>query len=149
MTVDTVFDLASLTKVVSTTPAIMKLFEQGKIRLIDRVTVYLPEFQGGKSEITIRDLLTHFSGLRPDLDLTPPWTGYETGIRKALIDKPTYPPSERFVYSDINFELLGEIVRRVSGETLDRFVREQVYGPLGMRDTGYLPAATLRDRIAP
>ena len=149
MTVDTIFDLASLTKVVATTPAIMKLFEQGKIRLIDPVTVYLPEFQGGKSEITVRDLLTHFSGFRPDLDLTPPWTGYETGIRKALIDKPTNPPGERFVYSDINFELLGEIVRRVSGETLDRFVREQVYEPLGMRDTGYLPATTLRDRVAP
>ena len=149
MTVDTIFDLASLTKVVATTPAIMKLFEQGKIRLIDPVTVYLPEFQGGKSDITVRDLLTHFSGLRPDLDLEPKWSGYETGIRKALIDKPTYPPGERFVYSDINFELLGEIVRRVSGETLDKFVSEQVYEPLGMRDTMYLPPASLRDRIAP
>ena len=71
MTLDTIFDLASLTKVVATTPAIMKLFEQGKIRLNDPVTVYLPEFQGGKSDITVRDLLTHFSGLRPDLDLEP------------------------------------------------------------------------------
>jgi uncharacterized protein YbbC (DUF1343 family)/CubicO group peptidase (beta-lactamase class C family) len=149
MTVDTIFDLASLTKVVATTPAIMKLLEQGKIRLIDPVTVYLPEFQGGKSEITVRDLLTHFSGLRPDLDLDPAWSGYDTGIRKALIDKPTYPPGERFIYSDINFELLGEIVRRVSGETLDKFVREQVYEPLGMRDTTYLPAESLRPRIAP
>ena len=149
MTLDTIFDLASLTKVVATTPAIMKLFEQGKIRLIDPVTVYLPEFQGGKSDITVRDLLTHFSGLRPDLDLDPAWSGYETGIRKALIDKPTYPPGERFIYSDINFELLGEIVRRVSGETLDKFVREQVYEPLGMHDTMYLPPASLRPRIAP
>jgi uncharacterized protein YbbC (DUF1343 family)/CubicO group peptidase (beta-lactamase class C family) len=149
MTTDTIFDLASLTKVVATTPAIMKLFEQGKIRMIDPVTVYLPEFQGGKSEITVRDLLTHFSGLRPDLDLEPKWSGYETGIRKALIDKPTYPPGERFVYSDINFELLGEIVRRVSGETLDKFVREQIYEPLGMRDTMYLPPASVRPRIAP
>jgi uncharacterized protein YbbC (DUF1343 family)/CubicO group peptidase (beta-lactamase class C family) len=149
MTVDTIFDLASLTKVVATTPAVMKLFEQGKIRLIDPVTVYLPEFQGGKSDITVRDLLTHFSGLRPDLDLEPKWSGYDTGIRKALIDKPTYPPGERFVYSDINFELLGEIVRRVSGETLDKFVREQVYEPLGMRETMYLPPASLRQRIAP
>jgi uncharacterized protein YbbC (DUF1343 family) len=149
MTADTIFDLASLTKVVATTPAIMKLFEQGKIHLNDLVTVYLPEFQGGKSDITVRDLLTHFSGLRPDLDLVPAWTGYETGIHKALIDKPTYPPGERFVYSDINFELLGEIVRRLSGENLDKFVREQVYAPLGMRDTGYLPAESLRPRIAP
>jgi uncharacterized protein YbbC (DUF1343 family)/CubicO group peptidase (beta-lactamase class C family) len=149
MTVDTVFDLASLTKVVATTPAIMKLFEQGKIRLIDPVTVYLPDFQGGKSDITVRDLLTHFSGLRPDLDLEPAWSGYDTGIRKALFDKPAYPPAERFIYSDINFELLGEIVRRVSGKTLDKFVREQVYQPLGMRDTMYLPPESLRPRIAP
>jgi uncharacterized protein YbbC (DUF1343 family)/CubicO group peptidase (beta-lactamase class C family) len=149
MTIDTIFDLASLTKVVATTPAIMKLFEQGKVRLNDLVTVYLPEFQGGKSDITVRDLLTHFSGLRPDLDLEPAWSGYDTGIRKALNDKPTYPPGERFVYSDINFELLGEIVRRVSGQTEDKFVREQVYTPLGMRDTMYLPPASLRPRIAP
>jgi uncharacterized protein YbbC (DUF1343 family)/CubicO group peptidase (beta-lactamase class C family) len=149
MTVDTIFDLASLTKVVATTPAIMKLVEQGKLRIIDPVTTYLPEFQGGKSDITIRDLLTHFSGLRPDLALTPAWSGYDAGIRMALIDKPTYPPGERFVYSDINFELLGEIVRRLSGETLDKFVREQIYQPLAMRDTGYLPSASLIPRIAP
>lgn len=149
MTVDTIFDIASLTKVVATTPAIMKLFEQGKIRLSDPVTAYLPEFQHGKSEITIRDLMTHFSGLPPDVDLQPAWTGYETGIRKALIAKPNYAPGERFVYSDINFELLGEIVRRLGGETLDKFVREQIYQPLGMHDTGYLPAASLLPRIAP
>ena len=93
MTLDTIFDLASLTKVVSTTPAVMKLsVEQGKLRINDLVTTYLPEFQGGKSDITIRNLLTHFSGLRPDLALTPAWSGYETGIHMALIDKPTYPP---------------------------------------------------------
>ncbi len=149
MTIDTIFDLASLTKVVATTPAVMKLVEQGKLSLTDPVTKYLPEFQNGKSDITVRDLLTHYSGLRPDLDLTPAWTGYETGIRKALIDKPTYPPGVRFGYSDINFELLGEIVRRLSGETLDKFVREQIYQPLGMRDTGYLPDASLIPRIAP
>lgn len=149
MTVDTIFDLASLTKVVATTPALMKLVEQGKLRITDPVTTYLPEFQNGKSDITIRDLLTHFSGLRPDLDLKPTWSGYETGIRKALADKPAGPPGERFVYSDINFELLGEIVRRLSGETLDKFVAEQIYQPLGMKETGYLPAASLIPRIAP
>ena len=149
MTLDTIFDLASLTKVVATTPAVMKLVEQGKLRINDPVTVYLPEFQGGKSDITIRDLLTHFSGLPPDLALTPSWSGYDTGIKKALIDKPTYPPGQRFVYSDVNFELLGEIVRRLSGQTLDRFVREQVYAPLGMRDTQFLPPASLIPRIAP
>src|SRR5580658_4173349 len=149
MTLDTIFDLASLTKVVATTPAIMKLFEQGKIRLNDPVTVYLPEFQGGKSDITVRDLLTHFSGLRPDLDLEPPWTGYDTGIRKALLDKPANPPAQRFVYSDINFELLGEIVRRVSGKMLDEYAREQIFAPLGMQETMFRPPASLRLRIAP
>src|SRR5580700_3311934 len=121
MTVDTIFDAASLTKVIACTPALMKLFEDGKLRLADPVTAYLPEFQGGKSDITIRDLLTHFSGLRPDLDLEPPWSGYDTGIRRTLIDKPTGPPGLRFVYSDINFELLGEIVHKLSGKMLDEF----------------------------
>ena len=110
-TVDTIYDVASLTKVVATTPAIMKLYEQGKIKLDDRVTAYLPEFQGGKSNITIRNLLTHYSGLRPDLDIDPAWSGYDRGISKAVIDKPAGPPGEKFVYSDINFELLGEAVR--------------------------------------
>jgi uncharacterized protein YbbC (DUF1343 family)/CubicO group peptidase (beta-lactamase class C family) len=149
MTLDTIFDLASLTKVVATTPAIMKLFEQGKIRLNDPVTVYLPEFQGGKSDITVRDLLTHFSGLRPDLDLQPPWSGYDTGIRKALLDRPANPPGQRFVYSDINFELLGEIVHRVSGKMLDEYAREQIFAPLGMQETMFRPPASLRPRIAP
>lgn len=148
-TVDTIYDAASLTKVMATTPAMMKLVEQGRVRLGDLVTVYLPEFQGGTSDITVRDLMIHFSGLRPDLDLEPVWSGYETGIGKALIDKPTDPPGAKFVYSDINFELLGEIIRRVSGKTLDQFVQEQIYRPLGMRDTGYRPAAALVPRIAP
>jgi uncharacterized protein YbbC (DUF1343 family)/CubicO group peptidase (beta-lactamase class C family) len=147
-TVDTIYDVASLTKVAATTPAIMKLYEQGKIKLDDPVTKYLPEFQGGRSEITIRNLMTHYSGLRPDLDINPAWTGYETGIRKALDDKPAGPPRQKFVYSDINFELLGEIVRRVSGESLDQFAREQIFEPLGMHDTTFNPAASLTPRIA-
>ncbi len=148
-TVDTIYDAASLTKVIATTPAMMKLVEQGRVRLADPVTAYLPEFQDGKSDITVRDLMVHFSGLRPDLDLEPVWSGYETGIKKALIDKPTDPPGAKFVYSDINFELLGEIIRRVSGKPENEFVQEQIYRPLGMRDTTYLPAASLRPRIAP
>lgn len=149
MTVDTIFDAASLTKVVATTSSIMKLFEQGKIRLSEKVSVYLPDFQNGNSNITVRQLLTHFSGLRPDLDLSPPWSGYELGIRKALIDKPTGAPGERFVYSDINFLLLGEMVRKLSGKPLDEFAKEVVFTPLGMRDTMFRPPATLRARIAP
>jgi uncharacterized protein YbbC (DUF1343 family)/CubicO group peptidase (beta-lactamase class C family) len=149
MTLDTVFDIASLTKVVATTPALMKLFEQGKLRIDDPVTVYLPEFQGGRSDITVRDLMTHFSGLRPDLDVEPAWSGYETGIRRALAEKPTAPAGTRFVYSDINFALLGEIVRRLGGKTLDEYAREQVFGPLGMNETRFLPPPALRPRIAP
>jgi CubicO group peptidase (beta-lactamase class C family) len=149
MTIDTIFDVASLTKIVATTPSIMKLVEHGKIRLHDPVSSYLPQFQGGDSSITVRDLLTHFSGLRPDLDLAPPWSGYDTGINKALIDKPTNPPGQQFVYSDINFELLGEIVRRIGGRPLDQFAGEEIYQPLGMHDTMFGPPAALIPRIAP
>src|SRR5579863_6076771 len=147
MTLDTVFDIASLTKVVATTPALMKLFEQGKLRIDDPVTAYLPEFEGGKSGITVRDLMTHFSGLRPDLE--PAWSGYETGIRRAMAEKPEAPPGVRFFYSDINFVLLGEIVHRLSGKMLDEYARQQIFEPLGMRETMFLPPAALRPRIAP
>src|SRR5271163_3358107 len=102
MTADTIFDIASLTKIVATTSGMMKLVDEGKVRIDDPVTAYLPEFQGGASPITVRDLMTHFSGLRPDLDIDPPWNGYDTGIRKALSDKPAGPPETKFVYSDIN-----------------------------------------------
>jgi len=149
MTVDTIFDAASLTKVIATTSCMMKLVEQGKVRISDPVTRYLPEFQGGHSDITIRNLMTHFSGLRPDLDLRPEWSGYETGIQRALIDKPAGPPGVRFVYSDINFILTGEIVHRVSGETLDQFAHDVVFDPIGMNETGFKPPASLIPRIAP
>ncbi len=128
MTLDTIFDAASLTKVIATTPALMKLFEEGSCASPDPVTAYLPEFQGGKSEITIRDLMTHFSGLRPDLDLQPAWrVAYRDGIRKALVDPPSGPPGLRFVYSDINFELLGEIVHKLSGKMLDEYTPARIF----------------------
>ena len=149
MEIDTVFDVASLTKVIATTTAVMQLWEQGRIRLGDPVTAYLPEFQGGKSDITVRDLLTHFSGLRPDVDLKPEWRGEDTGIALAMVDKPVAPPGRRFVYSDINFILLAEIVRAVSGQRVDQYTAQHVFQPLGMRDTVFLPPASLRPRIAP
>jgi uncharacterized protein YbbC (DUF1343 family)/CubicO group peptidase (beta-lactamase class C family) len=149
MTLDTIFDAASLTKVVATTPSIMKLFQDGKLRLDDPVTTYLPEFQGGTSDITVRNLLTHFSGMRPDLDLKPKWSGYGTGIDRALHDTPVAPPGAHFAYSDINFILLGEIVHRLSGEMLNVYAREEIFKPLGMRDSQFLPPASLRSRIAP
>lgn len=101
MTLDTIFDAASLTKVVATTPSIMKLFEQGKIRLDDPVTKYLPEFQGGQSEITIRLLMTLFSGFAPDFDMGSPWNGYATGLQKALAEKPIAPPGSTGVAGPI------------------------------------------------
>jgi len=149
MTVDTIFDLASLTKVVATTPSLMKLFEEGKFRLNDRVTQYFPEFEGGHSDITIRNLMTHFSGMPPDLPLTPLWSGYETGIRMAMAEKPTTPPGTHFVYSDINFILLGELVHRLSGQMLSDYAREHVFLPLGMKETMFQPPASLVPRIAP
>ncbi len=149
MTLDTIFDAASLTKVIATTPSIMKLFEAGKIRMDDPVTKYLPEFQGGKSDITVRLLMTHFSGLPPDLPLIPRWSGYEVGIHKALTIAPVAPPGARFIYSDINFNLLAEIVHRLSGELISQFAREHIYIPLGMNETGFQPAPALQSRIAP
>jgi uncharacterized protein YbbC (DUF1343 family)/CubicO group peptidase (beta-lactamase class C family) len=149
MTLDTIFDCASLTKVVATTPSLMKLFEQGKFRLNDRVTQYIPEFQGGHSDITIRELLTHFSGLQPDVALKPEWSGYETGMHLAYTTPPQTTPDARFVYSDINFELLGELVHRLSGEMVSEYARKQIWLPLGMKETLFRPAASLIPRIAP
>jgi len=149
MTADTIFDIASLTKIIATTSALMKLYDEGRFSPDDPVTRYLPGFQGGHSPITIRDLMTHYSGLRPDLDLDPPWSGYETGIHRALIDKPAGPPKAKFVYSDINFELLGEIVHRLSGQPENEYVQKILFTPLAMNETGYLPDPKLRSRIAP
>jgi CubicO group peptidase (beta-lactamase class C family) len=100
-------------------------------------------------ESRLRLQTRRFSGLRPDLDLVPPWSGYEAGLNKALIDKPTNPPGRQFVYSDINFELLGEIVRRIGGGPLDQFAGEEIYQPLGMHDTMFGPPAALIPRVAP
>ncbi|RPJ64401.1 MAG: class A beta-lactamase-related serine hydrolase, partial [Acidobacteria bacterium] len=150
MTADTIFDLASLTKVVATTTSVMILIEEGRIRLTDRVTAYIPEFgRYGKQAVTIRHLVTHTSGLRPDLDLADPWVGYDTAIERATEEILTQPPGQRFVYSDINYFLVGEIVRRVSGMPLDRFAEERIFRPLGMKDTMFNPPASLASRIAP
>jgi uncharacterized protein YbbC (DUF1343 family)/CubicO group peptidase (beta-lactamase class C family) len=149
MTADTIFDIASLTKIVATTSGMMKLVEQGRVKIDDPVIAYLPEFQRGVSPITVRDLMTHFSGLRPDLDLEPPWSGNDTGIRKALTDKPAGPPETKFVYSDINFILAGEIVHRLSGLPENEYVKRILFDPLGMKDTAYLPSSALKSRIAP
>jgi len=150
MTEDTIFDLASLTKVVATTTSVMKLVEEGRIRLNDPVSQFVPGFaKYGKNGITIRHLLTHTSGLRPDLELEVEFHGADEAIRRAIEEVPTAAPGERFVYSDINFFLLGDIVGRVSGERLDRYARARIFEPLGMRETTFLPPESWRPRIAP
>lgn len=150
MTVDTIFDLASLTKCVATTMSVMRLMEKGLVRLNDPVAVYLPEFaQNGKAGITVRELLTHFSGLAPDLDLQTQWQGRETAFRMAMEQTPAYPPGARFVYSDINFEVLGFLVEKISGTSLDDFAAHSVFEPLGMSHTRFLPPEERRPLIAP
>jgi uncharacterized protein YbbC (DUF1343 family) len=150
MTLNTIFDMASLTKVIATTTAVMQLVEQGKILLSAPVADYWPEFkENGKELITVRELMTHYSGLRPDLDLKPDWSGYDTALEAIVAEKPILPPGTRFIYSDINFETLGELVRRVSGEPLDVYCREHIFKPLGMKDTSFKPPTSLRERIAP
>lgn len=149
MTTDTVFDIASLTKVVATTTAIMILVEQGKVRLNEPVSTYIPGFEiNNKDKITVRHLLTHVSGLRPSIDLHP-WSGYDAAIALAIAEVPTNAPEEIFVYSDIGFFLLADIVKRVSGETLDVYTKRVIFEPLGMKDTGFFPTPSMMSRMAP
>jgi uncharacterized protein YbbC (DUF1343 family)/CubicO group peptidase (beta-lactamase class C family) len=150
MTLDTIFDLASLTKVIATTTAVMQLVEQGKVRLNDPVAKYLPEFaQNGKDDVTIRQLLTHYSGLAPDLDLKAPWEAKDTAYRMAFAETPEDPPGSRFFYSDINFIVLGALVERVSGESQDEYCERHIFLPLKMTHTRFLPPAAWRAKIAP
>ena len=150
MTEDTIFDVASLTKVIATTTAVMQLAEKGQIRVNDPVVKYIPEFaENGKEEITVRELLTHHSGLPKDLDLSQPWEGRETALRMAYADKPTYPPGSRFLYSDVNFIVLGALVERVSGLSLDEYCQKNIFTPLQMTRTRFLPPAAWFPKIAP
>jgi uncharacterized protein YbbC (DUF1343 family)/CubicO group peptidase (beta-lactamase class C family) len=148
ITPDTIYDAASLTKVVATAPSIWRLVERGKIDIDAPVKTYIPEFAGGwRDEVTVRHLLTHTSGLRAGLSLKEPWRGYDEGIRRAVAEEPRNRPGAIFLYSDINYILLGDIVRRVSGEPLDVFAKKNIFEPLGMRDTTFRPRRS--ERIAP
>jgi len=148
LTERTMFDIASLTKVFATTPAIMKLLDEGRITLTDPLTRWFPEFAGtGREDVTILNLLTHTSGLH-DVQLSPD-EPLKSAIRKAGSQKGWRQPGDHFHYADINFILLGELVRRASGFTLDRFCHEQFYAPLGMNDTRFLPPRELAPQIAP
>ena len=150
LTEDTIFDAASLTKVVACTPAVMLLVERGQIKLDEPVKSYIPEFQGdGKEAVTVRHLMLHLSGLRGDIETKTDWHGQAAAIQKACEEKLLTPPGTAFRYSDINFFLLGEIVQRVSRQPLEEFVAHEIYQPLAMTDTGYLPPESKLGRIAP
>ncbi|MBV1835610.1 serine hydrolase [Acetobacter estunensis] len=150
MTWDTHFDMASLTKATITAPALMQFWEKGLFQLDDPVARYLPAFGcRGKEAITIRQLLTHFSGLPPDLDLSTPWNGKESAIQRAMTSTPTQTPGTRFVYSDINYIVLGLLVEAFSNQSLDGYAQEHILTPLGMSQSGFMPSPTLRALIAP
>ena len=145
-----IYDLASLTKVVGTTTAIMVLYDEGRIALDAPVSTYLPAFRGGwKDSITIHDLLVHRGGLPASRDL---WRLARTPeeARQLVIDSPLIcRPGTCFVYSDLGAALLGMVVESVSGVGLDVFLQDRVFAPLGMTNTFFRPAASLRDQIAP
>ena len=150
MTVDTIFDLASLTKVIATTTCVMRLEQLGQIKLNDPVAKYIPDFgQSGKEDVTIRMLLTHYSGLPADLDLKQPWNGLEEGYNRANATKLVNPPGSTFVYSDVGFVVLGELVQKVSGMTLDQYAQQYVFGPLGMTSTHFNPPMSAASHTAP
>ena len=150
MMVDTLFDLASLTKPVATATSVMLLAEDGKLCLNDPVAKHLPEFAAdGKQAITIRQLLTHQGGLIADNDMSDYAGSREEAIARLLATRPRSPPGESFVYSDVGFMVLGLLVERVAGESLDRFVAAHAFQPLGLEETGYLPGVELSRRAAP
>jgi uncharacterized protein YbbC (DUF1343 family)/CubicO group peptidase (beta-lactamase class C family) len=150
MTTNTVFDLASMTKVVATTTAIMQLVDAGRLRLDAPAAKYWPEFAAnGKGGITLRQLLTHTSGLRAEVNSHYRWSGYEGAIEVIACDRPIFPPGTRFHYSDANFITLGEIVHRVSGQPLDVYCAQHIFGPMGLKNTCFRPRQALQGRIAP
>jgi serine-type D-Ala-D-Ala carboxypeptidase len=149
----TIFDLASLTKVVACLPAILLLLEDGRLSLDEPVAHFVPEFaaddQTARASVSLRHLLTHTSGLPAWLPLYADCADPEAAIARVCRPPLAAPPGTRVVYSDLGFILLGEIVRRVSGQPLDRFTNERVFTSLGMADTGYLPDPARHERIAP
>jgi CubicO group peptidase (beta-lactamase class C family) len=149
MTGDTIFDMASLTKCLATATAVMQLYEQGKVAFDDPVQQYLPDFNTAndpqRAKVTVRMLLTHTSGEAADVNLNDPWglngADKTEGIHRALTTPLQSGPGEVFHYSDINFILLGALIEKVTGEAEDVYVQQNVFAPLGMADTHYLPPA--------
>jgi len=150
MTVDTVFDLASITKPVATATAIMRLVEEGKLRLSDPIATHIPEFAAnGKEKLTVHDLLTHQSGLIADNAIEDYADGPAKAVERIWNLTPLHPAATKFIYSDVNFIVLGQLVERISGESVAAFAERATFEPLGMTETGYQPAEPLRTRAAP
>jgi CubicO group peptidase (beta-lactamase class C family) len=149
MTEDTIFDLASLTKILATATAVMQLYERGSLQFDDPVQRYLPDFNTAndplRAKVTVRMLLTHTSGEKGDVELKDPWgldgADKAEGVHRAITTPLESSPGQGFRYSDINFILLGALIETVTGEAEDVYVQEHVFAPLGMEDTRYLPAA--------
>src|SRR6185503_16901764 len=148
MTVDTIFDLASLTKVVATATSMMILVERGKVSLADPVARYIPEFaKNGKERVTVEQLMTHRAGLVPDNEIAD-YVGKTVDPLPMIYElRPSYEPGTRFVYSDVGFIVAAEIVRRTSGERIDNFARKNVFASLDMKDTGFSPQFAFLDQM--
>lgn len=150
MTIDTVFDMASLTKPLATAMSVMKLIDDGRLRLEDPVAKHLPEFGvNGKDSVTILQLLTHQGGLIPDIGVKEYDDGPAKSLERMCELKLHYPPGTRLVYTDVGFMILAEVVQRVSNRSVHEFSHENVFAPLGMMETGFLPNENLRQRAAP
>ncbi len=150
MTVDTVFDMASITKPVATATSIMQLIEQGKLSLSDRVASIFPDFAlNDKQTITVQDLLLHRSGLIPDNAMSDYLDGPEKAWERICELKLVAPIGTAFKYSDVNFIVLGKIVEHISGKSLHEFSQASIFQPLGMKQTGYLPSKELSAKCAP
>lgn len=149
MSKDCLFDMASITKPVATATSVMILVEQGKLRLRDRVATYIPEFaNSGKEEVTLTQLLTHQAGLIPDNSINDYKLGRETAFKNIYALKTRYAPGSRFVYSDVGFILLDDLIERASGKTVAEFAAKNIFAPLGMQETSYLPSSDLQKRAA-
>ena len=149
MTTDTVFDLASLTKPVATAASIMTLIEQGRLNLDDKVSKYIPDFgTNGKDAITIEHLLTHQAGLIPDNALRDYQDGPKLAFERIHQLDLRAEPGTRFIYSDVGFLVLGELVERISGKPLNKYAQSTIFEPLGMVETMFLPNESLRARAA-
>jgi CubicO group peptidase (beta-lactamase class C family) len=139
VTPQTLFDMASLTKVIATTTAVELLYDQGKIRLNQKVSHFLPAFaQNGKDSVTIRQLLTHSSGLKPDISLRGLHNRKQV-IDRLLAQKQTYKPDTKSVYSDSNFMVLALIVSKITGQNFAAYCKQHIFKPLGMTHTGFRP----------